>query len=419
MSMFGGCQARAARLRRGGPTFPLPSRFGPTRFAVSIYRFHLNAREVLIRKRRRRKRTRTSSRARLPMAGCSQPILIGDTKQASPEAADDASLLIQAEARKDAGVAAFDEDAQFAAICDFCSRVLEDVGVALREDAVTPGDAVLARKLLGEMVDAYSLREDANTLRVNAAAFASLCFDHAKIIHVSTTWPLPDNLHMVPLKEALAVFDRLLADQSLSSLSNYTKADGATALTGDGSTVLANLCRVADYSSSAKLQSIAMEDLSPAQPEGPVQRSENGTFISASAKDLVLSQRFLNVLLNRDYRVHIIQCSNLVDFQAAIASQGGQCVPVPKEILEELGVRVNQTNFCSAGARDRKFGVFCAEVNGVTKLLLVCRSVGHSLSIYAGKSQEDNLACLMGLVKVARRISGAPSLLQMTIYCAS
>eukprot|EP01044_Picomonas_judraskeda_P006883 COSAG03_NODE_711_length_6158_cov_95.789734_6_plen_65_part_00 len=49
MSMFGGCQARAARRRRGGPTFPLPSRFGPTRFAVSIYRFHLNAREVLIR----------------------------------------------------------------------------------------------------------------------------------------------------------------------------------------------------------------------------------------------------------------------------------------------------------------------------------------------------------------------------------
>ena len=202
--------------------------------------------------------------------------------------------------------------------------------MALREDAVTPGDAVLARELLGEMVDAYSLREDANTLRANAAAFASLCFPHAKIIHVSTTWPLPDNLHMVPLKEALAVFDRLLADQSLSSLSNYTKADGATALTGNGSTVLANLCRVADYSSSAKLQSIAMEDLSPAQPEGPVQRSENGTFISAAAKDLVLSQRFLNVLLNRDYRVHIIQCSNLVDFQAAIASQGGQCVPVPK-----------------------------------------------------------------------------------------
>ena len=156
----------------------------------------------------------------------------------------------------------------------------------------------LRGELLVEMVDAYSLREDANTLRVNAAAFASLCFDHAKIIHVSTTWPLPDNLHMVPLKEALAVFDRLLADQSLSSLSNYTKADGATALTGDGSTVLVNLCRVADYSSSAKLQSIAMEDLSPAQPEGPVQRSENGTFISAAAKDLVLSQRFLNVLLD-------------------------------------------------------------------------------------------------------------------------
>ena len=40
--------------------FPLPSRFGPTRFAVSIYRFHLNAREVLIRKRRRLLRTRTS-----------------------------------------------------------------------------------------------------------------------------------------------------------------------------------------------------------------------------------------------------------------------------------------------------------------------------------------------------------------------
>ena len=111
------------------------------------------------------------------MAGCSQPILIDletdtrDTKRHRPEAADDASLLIQAEARKDAGVAAFDEDAQFAAICDFCSRVLEAVGVALREDAVTPGDAVLARELLGEMVDAYSLREDANTLRVNAAAF--------------------------------------------------------------------------------------------------------------------------------------------------------------------------------------------------------------------------------------------------------